>query len=91
MKSDVEQAYKKNSTEARWVVARYTGDRAKLVMAHAAAGLGYYTLETGRAAGQQFCVVAFVQAVQGPLEPHLTEITDPVRIARLEARRARRT
>jgi len=68
----------------KWVAASYTGDRAKSVLAHANEGIGYKILQqSGR--GTTLQVLAAFLAPE-PLPAHVTEIVDPIKIAKLEGR-----
>lgn len=72
-----------HNQEYRWVVGAYQGERAKSVLAHAAAGIGYKTLQqNGKASGLQV-LVAF-KCTEFPIPYHLTEIVDPAKIRQLE-------
>lgn len=73
-----------DSVEAKWVAARYEGEKGKYVASLAKEGVGYFELESG--AG--WILVAFRRV--GEIEPHLTRIGDLHQISRLEQRQARR-
>lgn len=68
-----------------WVVGRFTGEQAKSVMAHANAGIGYKIIQKGPA-GNSYVLAAFRRPCGLPLPDHLTRVTDPIQIARLQAR-----
>ena len=71
-----------------WVVGRYTGERAKSVLAHAHAGIGYKILEEGRQGNQQWCLAASIwPEPNGPIPEHLTKVVDPFMIKKLENHR----
>lgn len=58
-----------------WVKARYTGQRAKSVLEHANAGIGYIVLERPET-GSGWVVAAF-RRISGPLPPGVEQIKDP--------------
>jgi hypothetical protein len=72
-----------NNIEAKWVVGAYQGERAKSVMAHAAAGIGYRILQNS-GKGPQSQILAAFQTADFPIPPHLTEVKDPIKIQQLE-------
>jgi hypothetical protein len=72
---------------AEWVVGRYTGERAKSVMDHANAGIGYFILQQGGKGTGMWCLAAFVRPLDSPTPEHLTRVTDRSQLAKLEARR----
>ncbi len=78
--------------EAVWVVGFFEGTKAKSVLEHAHAGVGYILLnESGRGASTT-CLVAFRKIVNDePLPPHLEEVKDPFKIQEYEKRMANRS
>jgi hypothetical protein len=73
-----------NGQEAEWVIGRFMGEQAKLVQAHAGSGVGYRVLSQGREGGQTVVLAAFRRPTSSPLPDHLSKITDPAQIAKLE-------
>lgn len=73
-----------NTTYAIWVKARYTGERAKSIFAHANAGIGYVVLDKPDK-GESWVVAAF-RRPSGLISHGLEEITDRKLIERLEER-----
>lgn len=76
-----------SSIEVEWVLGQFTGDYAKSVLAHAAASISYKIVQQGKDR-QVWVIAAFRRPTNTPLPPHLTRVTDPIKIARLEGRLA---
>lgn len=74
--------------EVRWVVGGYQGERAKSVLAHAHAGIGYQILEQS-GGGANSKVLAAFRTGELPIPDHLTEVIDPYKIELLEKKRQR--
>lgn len=74
----------KDSAEVEWVVGRYTGTKAKNVLAQGHAGIGYSIIEEGKAGGESFVLAAFRRKVGEPLESHMVKIYDYKVIDNLE-------
>lgn len=73
-----------------WVIGTYEGEEAKLVTAHANAGVGYYVIaRTGRGAGLKI-KAAFRRACDSPT-PHHLELADYEMIVKLEKLRKQRS
>jgi hypothetical protein len=74
-----------------WVVGQYEGERAKSVLAHAHAGLGYLVLEQGGGKYNPFCLAASIYTGAMPLPPYLEEVRDPTKIQRYDDMRKSRS
>lgn len=73
-----------------WVIGRAVGDRAKSIIAHANAGIGYFVLEQGKQGSQAFCLYATRRVMDSPLPEHLNLVTDPIMLKKLDDHLARR-
>jgi hypothetical protein len=69
-----------------WVIGRAIGDRAKSIMDHANAGIGYFIMESGKQGNQQTCLYAFRRAADAPVPDHLTVVVEYHRIQKLDDR-----
>lgn len=67
-----------------WVVGRFKGDKAKNVINHAGAGLGYFILDTLGVGQSQTVIAAFRRACDSPIPEHLELVTDSKKIDKLE-------
>lgn len=72
--------------QTEWCIGRAIGDRAKSIIEHANAGIGYFILEQGRQGNQATCLYAFRRAVDGPTPESLTKVIDFAMIRKLDAR-----
>lgn len=70
--------------EAEWVVGRFEGGKAKSVVEHGDAGIGYIILERGGSRGNSFCVATFRRAFDSPLPSYLERVVDPFKIQEYE-------
>lgn len=75
-----------NIVTADWVVGRYSGLRAKSILAHVEHGIGYIILENGGNKNNPEIMVAFrvVFEATGGIPPHLVKVTDPLKIQKYE-------
>lgn len=73
-----------------WVIGRAIGDRAKSILDHAHAGMGYQILEQGKQGNQAFCLYAFRRAMDSPVPDHLTRVVDPFMLKKLNDREDQR-
>jgi hypothetical protein len=72
-----------------WVLATYTGQRAKSVQAHAEAGIGYFLIDvTGNRNNPEVTVA--MQYDDNPLPEHMMEIRDQQKIREFERKRLTR-
>lgn len=71
---------------AEWVVGRFLGEQAKSVLAHANMGIGYKILSQGKQGNGTWVLAAFKRGIGQMLPDHLTRVTDPLQVARLNAR-----
>ena len=70
--------------QCEWVVGTYESERAKSVLRHAEAGIGYIILESVGRGNSQTIVAAFRRPMDSPLPAHLTAVKDPAQIAKYE-------
>lgn len=70
--------------EYEWVAGRFVGDMAKTVRSHAKHGVGYYIL--GEDFDEAYVTAAFKRPLNQARPQHLTPITDPREIRKLEKR-----
>lgn len=76
--------------KATWYTGRALGDRAKSIIDHANAGIGYFIIEQGKQGNQQTCLYAFLRADDSPAPEHLTKVTDRFMLKKLNDRDAAR-
>lgn len=73
-------------TQSRWVIGTYQGLRAKSVVEHAHAGIGYVLIDESGKGDAKTATVAFRYAEPGALPDHLVEVTNQAQIAAFESR-----
>lgn len=79
-----------SSMQPSWVVGVFEGERARSVLDHADAGIGYIILERAGKGRNQTCLAAFRRMMDSPLPPEFTEVKNPTKIAEYESRRLSR-
>lgn len=72
--------------QVEWVLGRFIGDRAKSVIDHANAGMGYFIIEQGKQGNQQTCLAAFRRAMDSPVPEHLDLVRDMSMLRKLNDR-----
>lgn len=75
----------KDAMQSQWVTGRFSGDRAKSVLAHADEGIGYIILDSTNSRGASLEVVAaFRRSDNDAVPEHLERVTDPLKIRKYE-------
>lgn len=69
---------------AEWVVGRFEGGRARSVIEHGDAGIGYIILERGGSRANVFCMAAFRRPCDRPRPSYLEPVVDPVKFQEYE-------
>lgn len=73
-----------NSVTYEWVMGRFNGEQAKYISGLAAQGVGYQILERPDT-GTAWVVAAFKRPL-GPIPSHLTRVTKPELLKKLESK-----
>lgn len=79
-----------NTMRTEWVTGYYIGERAKSIIEHANAGIGYFIIQQGRQGNQATCLAAFQRATDSPVPEHLDVVRDARMIAKLDKRHEQR-